>query len=578
MAITGEGLKIDGIGHFLSDHFLKVPTNQRSYAWEKEEVKYFWSDILNAMENPDTEDYFIGSIVLAKTKDDSLEVVDGQQRLATTTIILGAIRDYYVEITEPDRAVVVEMPYLLVKDEETLEQRARLTLNVEDDGFFKTHVVFRQTGGGPRQNPLDAKPANRKRFKDSQRNIAEAIRSIRAFVRAYATLGRPEDAISRLTRMVKYIKLNVKMIAVTVPSHDDAYTIFETLNDRGLDLSKADLLKNHLFRTAGRHKTTAEAQWYAMNGALETVGKKNITVDYIRYLWISMHGHVRTKDLYTSIRRNTTAQGRAVELAHQLSDGAIHYASILNSDHPRWYEFGEDTKTDLSNLIMLGIERLHPITLAMVSKFPVHEIKKSMYYLVCASVRILIASPSPGGVFEEQIAKVAPLITRGTVATAKQLADAMNAETVPSDRDFEVQFMSARVSQTGLARYYLRALENEAVEASFPARVTREQYKVTLEHILPQKPSGAWAHVSPDAARAYWNRIGNLALLKERDNTEAGNDDFETIKVPVYRRATYFKLTRELARTKGLWNENDIEKRQKRLAGLAVRTWPREPR
>jgi Protein of unknown function (DUF1524) len=131
-----------------------------------------------------------------------------------------------------------------------------------------------------------------------------------------------------------------------------------------------------------------------------------------------------------------------------------------------------------------------------------------------------------------------------------------------------------RVSQSGLARYYLRALENQAAEASVPARVNREQFKVTLEHILPQTPSGAWAHFAGDAVRVYWNRIGNLALLKEKDNSDAGSDDFQTVKVPSYRKAAYFKLTRELAKHKGLWDEEQIEKRQKRLAALAVKMWP----
>jgi hypothetical protein len=577
MAITGEGLKVDGIGHFLSDHFLKVPTNQRSYAWEKDEVKYFWMDILAAMDDPHAEDYFIGSLVLAKTDGDHLEVVDGQQRLATTTIIISAIRDYYLETNNQQRASVVESPYLLVTDEVSLDKRPRLSLNTEDDLFFQKHVVFPHPGAGARPNPLEEPLRARRRIKPSNKNIAEASRSIREFVRAYAGTGRPEDVTARLTRVLMYIKQNVKMIAVTVPSHDDAYTIFETLNDRGLELSKADLLKNHLFRMAGRHKSDLEAQWHAMTGALETVSRKNITVDYIRYLWIALNGHVRTKDLYTSIKRTTVSTTQAVYFAHKLSDNAAQYASILNSDHPKWQQFGDSTRTDLSTIITLGIERLHPITLAVVSNFAVDEVKKAMYYLVCASVRILIASPSPGGVFEEQIAKVAPKVTSGEITTAAQLATAMNKEIVPADPDFEVQFTSARVSQPGLARYYLRALENQRANDSMPARVaTKDLSKGTLEHILPQSPSGAWAHFKPDAVRAYWNRIGNLALLTEKDNTDADNDDFQTVKVPVYRRAEHFALTRELAKVKDLWNEDEIEKRQKKLAILAVKAWPRE--
>jgi uncharacterized protein with ParB-like and HNH nuclease domain len=268
MAITGEGLDVKGIGQVLADHVFRVPTNQRSYMWEEEHVTDYWNDILNAMLDPSgghPDDYFIGTIVLSKTEDDTLEVVDGQQRLATTTIILAAIRDYYHEQEAgeekegtSERANLIQRKYLIDQNEDTLDYEPRLALNEQDDHFFQEHVVS-PPSGRRRENPLDEK-GPKKRMRDSLKNIATACAVVRNLLRQHISGLRPPDAQSRLQRVIKYIREHVKVICVTVPNHENAYTIFETLNDRGLDLTKADLLKNHLFRTAGRKEKEAQTK------------------------------------------------------------------------------------------------------------------------------------------------------------------------------------------------------------------------------------------------------------------------------------------------------------------------------
>jgi uncharacterized protein with ParB-like and HNH nuclease domain len=117
MAITGEGLDVKGIGNVLAANVFQVPTNQRSYMWEEENVTDYWNDILAAMDSND--DYFIGTIVLSQTDSHILEVVDGQQRLATTTIILATIRDYFLEHDSEKRADSIEGRYLVDENEDT---------------------------------------------------------------------------------------------------------------------------------------------------------------------------------------------------------------------------------------------------------------------------------------------------------------------------------------------------------------------------------------------------------------------------------------------------------------------------
>jgi hypothetical protein len=147
---------------------------------------------------------------------------------------------------------------------------------------------------------------------------------------------------------------------------------------------------------------------------------------------------------------------------------------------------------------------------------------------------------------------------------------------VPNDAEFESAFAAARVSQSFLARYYFRAIENSLDRTNkHPARVMKDNVLGTLEHILPQKPApGTWSHISEDTQSAYLSRIGNYALLKEHSNTGADNKDFVTVKVPIYKAETVFELTKELGTTIGQWTPELIEGRQERLSKLALKTWP----
>jgi hypothetical protein len=118
----------------------------------------------------------------------------------------------------------------LASTDDNLRPVARLILGAADNTFFKENVT--DPCEGPRKSPLDAKP--KARLKESHKNIAIAAKTIRSFVFDYVKNLPSDQASKRLWDLMPFIRDKVKLIAVTVPSHDDAYTIFETLNDRGL--------------------------------------------------------------------------------------------------------------------------------------------------------------------------------------------------------------------------------------------------------------------------------------------------------------------------------------------------------
>lgn len=100
------------IGSILGDKRpLRVPAYQRSFSWAKAQIDDLWEDIQTILYNGH-EPYFLGSMVFIQKADNSLEVVDGQQRLATVSLLLAAIRDGFTAVDDKARAQHVETHYL----------------------------------------------------------------------------------------------------------------------------------------------------------------------------------------------------------------------------------------------------------------------------------------------------------------------------------------------------------------------------------------------------------------------------------------------------------------------------------
>jgi hypothetical protein len=157
----------------------------------------------------------------------------------------------------------------------------------------------------------------------------------------------------------------------------------------------------------------------------------------------------------------------------------------------------------------------------------------------------------------------------GKITKARQLRESMERH-VPTDRDFEEAFATARISRTRLARYYLRALEKTAVGKEQPEYVSNDEAaEINLEHVLPLQSQG-WS-VDEETARSVQRALGNMALLPAGLNTQIGNASFKE-KKKVYAQSDYL-LTRSIAE-RAKWGPEQIRERQNELAKLAVKTWP----
>jgi uncharacterized protein with ParB-like and HNH nuclease domain len=229
-----------GIGSLLAMP-LRVPPNQRAYSWKAEQINDLLNDFESAMAESDAgeREYFLGSIVMILNHEDRPAVVDGQQRLASATMIYAAIRDYLIEHDEKDTAADVEKEYLYSRHKWTKERTARLKLSDEDADFFERYVIARD-GSEMR----DTK--RMRKLPDSHKRISKAFELITDRIRRIARGSHEPNKI--LQEWEEFLHKSVKVLVLTVRDDSRAYQIFETLNDRSLELAIADAAEKFCVR------------------------------------------------------------------------------------------------------------------------------------------------------------------------------------------------------------------------------------------------------------------------------------------------------------------------------------------
>ena len=506
------------------------------------------------------KEYFLGSIVIAEKDSHQLEVVDGQQRLATTFILLAAIRDYFYTSNDRDRASDIRMKYLGSRNIRTQEDEPKLRLDQSDNDYFLKRVLL---------NPGDEQRMETSSGKESHERIDLAAKIARE--RVADIVRNSSNPVKELIDLIDYLTSKAKVIAVRVPTYANAFTIFETLNDRGLELAKTDLLKNYLFSLADDRLEEIQHSWIQMFSTIEAAEDEELVLTYLRHFWSSRNEPIREKNLYERIRPTITSKQAAIDLVVALSREAKVYSAIVNTGHELWDSLGPTTKYHMDMLNLMGMVQIRPLLLAVLTNFEHNEKKESLRLFVSIAVRLLIVGGLGGGTLESYYSQAAVKVRNKEITRASNITAEM-AGIVPNDKEFQASFGVARVSKSYLARYYLRALEKQARGEHDPELVPNENFEqVNLEHILPQNPATGWNHMDAETLDTYAKRLGNMTLLKTRLNSELRSSDFPTKKS--HFAVSEFLLTSSVA-AKDSWGPNEIEERQKFMADLAVNVWP----
>lgn len=557
MPKSNTDIQAKGIASVVADASLEVPLHQRPFEWKaNDEVQEMLEDVGSAF-GRNREDYFLGSlVVVGATGGERAKVLDGQQRLAVVSLLLASIADEFEKRGEAKRAQAIRNRYLVTFDIVENAERPQLKLNQADDAYFRSilEAEANQPGSGA--------PESHHRLWEARQLVAEWLEH------RLEKAEKPSDLLADFTR---YLDDSAYVIYFVVPDDANAFLIFETMNDRGLDLSIADLLKNYLLGRAGEDLTTVLSHWTTALGSLSAYGGEYLFTVFLRHFWSSKYGLVREKELYRSIRTRVVTAANALDFADELARNSYYYAAILSPEHEFWSEASVKAREDVRTLSLLGLEQYRPLLLSAIAHLPIEELERLLPALISWNVRLLIVGGLGGGVIENFYCTLAQKIRNGELKSVKEVA--MEAKSVvPNDATFRGEFANARVSKAVLARYYLRTLELVASGTTqFEKIPSPDPNELTLEHVLPERPAAnVWTQLSDDERKAYTKRLGNLILLTQKMNSKLRSSSFD-VKREIYAKSE-LTLTRQAA-DYSQWGTQAINGRQQYLAELAVKAW-----
>ena len=555
-----------GLGQYIRETRFMVPRHQRDYSWKEEYVSTFLDDIEGAMAGGE-ELYFCGLMVLVKSDASAFQVLDGQQRLATTLMILGAIRNWLGGYSAYAKAhTQITERYLGESDLGEEEVQPKLVLNAANNDFFSRFVI--------KAVPLSdiEKALSGCKRADRNRALLEAAIYINKRIREKASsFGDPEQAKAYFLSLVKFMNDTVQIVRLVVSGDEAAYTIFETLNDRGMELSPLDLVKNHLFSRAERKGEQAlkglEERWTEMMTLLSTVKADS----FLRVFWASRRGALEGSKLFKQFKKEYADPNAAYSVSLDMRSAAERYVALSDQEDPVWSPYGESARQSVSALSIIGASQLHPVLLAALDKFDNREMVRLLKLLEVIAVRYQLVARGRPGRIESLGARLAKAITEGAISTASTAFTELRELYIPDDQ-FRSDFASKTERESKKAAYLLRGLEHQAlVRANDPHQSETRPHLVTIEHILPKSPGKEWPvelRKDTDLHKDYLFRLGNLCLLD--NNNALGNKEFAEKKKHY---ATSKLLTTKSVAKFDVWDMDAINARQLEFASHAVSEW-----
>lgn len=541
---------------FCNDFIFRIPRYQRPYAWTKENAGELFTDLATFMGDgggkvSDLPPYFLGSIVLAKDEmRPEADVIDGQQRLTTLTILLAALREL-----EPEYGLT-EYLYQTGNPAAGTPDQYRLFLRSRDEEFFREHV---QASGG-----LKKLGAITRELPDAQQRIRENSLLFRAELEKLSS--------ERRQRFASYLVQRCYLVVVSTPDEDSAFRIFSVLNDRGLDLSHADILKAEIVsKIDGEALQDAyAAKWEEVE---ETIGR-----DAFKELF----GHLRMMYRRAKLEGTVLAEFRehvvkAEPDPRKLVDDVI-VAGAWAFDQVRrcaWDGEADDKTQKRIEEILEWLNRVDNVDWVPVA------------------IRIMQVATEPSAVLAALTAleRLAAFLfaTRAMVNERirryGQVLDGLDrTATVDGNpglqlsADEQGEFISAIGGELYLERkvrvYVLLRLDRALGDAS----AKYDLDTITVEHVLPQNPrdDSQWVvNFSTPADRAWTHRIGNLLLLPRRKNSEASNWDFDDKKKKYFtskKGISTYALTSQVLK-EASWTPEVVARRHDELLAVLKAVW-----
>lgn len=542
----------------------RIPRFQRDYSWSNDEWEDLWADILSMLTADGEPSHYMGYLVLQSTDDKTFDVIDGQQRLTTLSLIVLAVLKNIQRLidakneAEPNtrRLNQIRQTYVGYLDPVTLIARPKLTLNRNNNNYYQTYLV-----------PLERLP--QRGFRASEHLLRKAFEWFDKRVADYLRASTGDEG-KRLAQLVEDVSDRLFFTVITVTDELNAYKVFETLNARGVRLSATDLLKNYLFSVLDRGGETdhelrnLEDRWEAIVGRLQS---ENFP-DFLRVHWNSRHSFARQADLFKTIRARVTNREGVFQLLRGMEEDLDTYLALSS---PELSEWSQDDKRHASVLKTFRVRQPFPLLLAARRAFDAADFTGLLRATVVISLRYNVIGAFGTAEQERTYNTVAERIAKGEFTQLGQALQAMRNVYV-DDSTFRIAFSEKTIRTTDsrnnrVARFILCAIEKHlsGQEHAFISDA------FNIEHVLPQNAPDGWGGFSGEEADSLVYRLGNMTLMQSDANRQAGIQEYSEKRALFMQSG--FEITRKLANDNAEWTPQRVAAWQSWMADQATSIW-----
>lgn len=538
----------------------RVPRFQRDYSWESDYWEDLWRDI-EALQRDPEKLHYMGAIVVQTSNQRDFELIDGQQRFATLNLVALAVIErlntLIAEGIEPEqnreRIELLRRAFLGDKDPSSLTYSSKLHLNRNDDDFYQHRLLQFDLPPNPTRLPL------------SNRRMLDALQFFRAKLSGTPIARNGSDLARFLSEVVGR---RLIFIVISVEDELNAYTLFETLNARGIGLSPADLIKNYLY-----------GQVAASQADLDRLDRKWIDVvnrtrpdkfpEFLRHYLNCHEKRVRRESLFRVTRERAQGARGVFDFVTDLEEYAELFAALPDPNHEYWRE-DQNARRSIQALSCFGVTQVYPVLFASRRRFSPADFASVLRIAVVISFRYNVVSQLSTSDLEAYYNDAAIDIEAGRIRGPRALFQALLPLYVQDDK-FRNDFAFLTVASVGRRKKLLRYIAYELESDAQSRRIDPDSDNGTIEHILPVNPPDSWLEFfETDRVDQEVHRIGNITLLEPSMNRDCDNRSIAD-KRPVYARSSYV-LTRELAGCEE-WSPTLISGRQRQLAERAAAIW-----
>jgi hypothetical protein len=524
----------------MSGDRISVPDYQRNYAWKAEQIDAFLSDLME-LASQESDHHFFGPVVFLDDEQGNLDLIDGQQRVTTTIMLICLIRDRLAGF-ENSTLVINGVPIDLIanyirqmlKLEDFVTDRYIANRQIRD--IFKHYILADLQANDRKQlNP------GGQGLSDQEKIVTRELRG--AYKRLDAALDRwlaevagdEQASKEKLNELITAIRKGMRVLEIRMYSEDDAYTLFETLNERGLRLTPSDLLKSFTLKNARQdHSVNYDAVLDKWDDTVAKLGSFPFTTFLRHYLLGRQDKKVQTTKIFSLFRKiiEDYGNGGAVRNLSEIESATSVYSSVLNAN----VNVGDLATTSAINDSLARINTFsdtHRVYLLRVmgsNANPATKLRAVRATEIVAFRWVLTGGNAQ--VLESAYQVAANLIDMHDQASVTVSTDKL-LESLQSDALVKSAITDAPAKKE-LCQYVLNRLNYAVAHVGLPHNPS----DIHIEHLAPQNPdqSSNWfdrvaqrSSTDPNAATYgdFLTKWGNLTLLEFEINQSIQNSEWD---------------------------------------------------